>query len=141
MRTPDANVLLYALDRGSRHHGRARAWLEDALSGAETVGFTWAVLLAVVRLTTNPAVFDPALQPEQALGLVDEWVEHPASTILHPTERHHRLLRELLAASGAAGNLTADAHLAAIAIEHGATLATFDADFHRFASLKLEYLG
>ena len=140
MRTPDANLLLYAIDPDSRHHRVAREWLEEALSGSDTVGFAWAVLLAVLRLTTNPAVFDPALEPDSALDLIDGWLERPGSVVLHPTDRHPQLLRSLLADSGAAGNLTSDAHLAAIAIEHGATLASFDGDLHRFAGLKLEFL-
>ena len=141
MKTPDANLLLYAIDPGSRHHDRARDWLEQELSGADTVAFTWPVLLAVLRLTTNPAVFEPALEPGVALDLIDGWLEQPVSTIIDPAERHAAILRELVSASGAAGNLTSDAHLAAIAIAHGATLATFDADFHRFGGLKLEFLG
>jgi toxin-antitoxin system PIN domain toxin len=141
VRTPDANLLLYAIDPDSRHHRVARGWLEASLSGAETTGFAWSVLLAVLRLTTNPAVFEPALAPEEALDLIDGWLEGPAGVVLHPTDRHAAILRELLAGSGAAGNLTSDAHLAAIAIEHGATLASFDADFHRFGGLRLEYLG
>lgn len=141
MKAPDANLLLYAIDPDSRQHRVARGWLEASLSGAETTGFAWSVLLAVLRLTANPAVFDPALAPAEALDLVDGWLEGPTGVVLHPTERHSAVLRELLTGSGAAGNLTSDAHLAAIAIEHGATLATFDADFHRFSGLRLEYLG
>ena len=141
MRAPDANLLIYAIDPSARHHAVARDWLEAVLSGPDTVGFTWSVLLAVVRLTTNPAIFDPPLEAEPALDLIDRWIEHPGSTVLQATERHPRILRSLLSEAGTAGNLTSDAHLAAIAIEHGATLATFDGDFHRFGGLKLEFLG
>jgi toxin-antitoxin system PIN domain toxin len=141
VKIPDANVLLSAIDESARHHGEAREWLETALSKDESVGFAWPVLLAVIRLTTNPAIFDPALTAEEALELVDGWLEQPSAVVVHPRERHAAILRELLLASGAAGNLTSDAHLAAIAIEHGATLASFDADFHRFAGLRFDFLG
>ncbi len=141
MRTPDANLLLYAIDPSARQHAVAREWLERSLSGSETVGFTWIVLLAVLRLTTNPAVFEPALEPEAAVELVTGWLDSQATVVLEPTDRHLAVLGDLLSASGSAGNLTSDAHLATIAIEHGATLASFDADFHRFDDLKLEYLG
>lgn len=141
MRVPDANVLLYAIDPEARNHERAKAWLEASLSGGETVGLAWTTLLAVVRLTTNPAIYDDPLSPDEALDLIDGWLAQPPTTLVEPTDRHPEVLRSLLADAGAAGNLTSDAHLAALAIEHGATLTSFDADFRRFSGLKLEYLG
>lgn len=141
MKLPDANVLLYAIDPDSAHHDRARDWLETQLSGGEVVGFAWSTLLAVVRLTTNPAVYDDPLATDAAFDLIDGWLAQPAATIVDPTERHPEILRDLVADAGAAGNLVSDAHLAALAIEHGATVASFDADFNRFSGLKLEYLA
>lgn len=141
MRVPDANVLIYAIDPSTRHHRPARSWLERWLSGTETVGLAWAALLTVVRLATNPAVFDPPLSPEKALDLIDGWLAQPCATVIHPTDRHPAILRELLEAAGTAGNLTSDAHLAALAIEHGATLSSFDADFRRFSGLRVELLS
>jgi hypothetical protein len=141
VKLPDANVLLYAIDREAVHHDRARNWLETQLSGGEVVGFAWSTLLAVVRLTTNPAVYDDPLAPGEAFDLIDGWLAQPPATIVDPTERHAEILRELVADAGAAGNLVSDAHLAALAIEHGATVASFDADFNRFSGLKLEYLA
>lgn len=140
MTTPDANVLLYAVDPSAAHHESARKWLESALSGTETTGFSWMALLAVIRISTNPVAFDPALSATEAMDLVDGWLAQPNATVVHPTERHPVVLRELLEDAGRAGTLTTDAHLAAIAIEHGATLVSFDADLHRFAGLKLEHL-
>jgi hypothetical protein len=131
----DANLLLYAVDESSPHHEAARAWVEDALSGSETVAFAWAVLLAFVRLRTNPRVFASPLDLDEALGLVDSWLAQPCATVVHPTDRHSALLRELLGPLGTAGNLTTDAHLAALAIEHGAELYSADADFSRFPRL------
>lgn len=136
MRLADANLLLYAVDESSPNHEQARDWLEDSLSSAETFAFAWSVLLAFVRLGTNPRVFVSPLEPREALDLVDSWLQQPSTTVVHPTERHSSLLRELLGPLGAAGNLTSDAHLAALAIEHGAELHSADADFGRFPRLR-----
>jgi toxin-antitoxin system PIN domain toxin len=132
----DANLLVYAYDDSSPHHDRARPWLEQELSGTETVGFAWSGLLAFVRLTTNPRVFADPFRADEALDVVDSWLDQPNATILHPTARHARLLRELLAPLGTAGNLVGDAHLAALAIEHGAELCSADGDFARFPRLR-----
>lgn len=111
------------------------------MSGEEVVGLAWTTLLAVIRLTTNPAIFESALEPGAALDLIEGWLERPPVTTVEPTERHPQVLRSLLLDAGVAGNLTSDAHLAALAIEHSATLTSFDADFHRFSGVKFEYLG
>lgn len=137
MKLPDVNVLLYAKNADAPDHGRGRAWLEDALSGVEPVAFAWVVLLGFVRIATR---MPSPLTVAEALDTIDEWLERPNAEIVHPTRRHPRLLRALLEPTGGAGNLTTDAHLAALAIEHGATLASFDGDFHRFAGLEFEYL-
>ena len=136
MKLVDANVLLYAVDEASPHHSRAKPWLERQLSGGETLAFAWAVLLAFVRLATNPRVFVEPLTLEEALDLVDSWLEQPSVTVLHPTDRHSSVLRELLAPLGTAGNLTSDAHLAALSIEHRAELCSGDSDFVRFPRVR-----
>ena len=136
MKLPDVNVLLYAVDTAAPKHARAQQWLEDQLSGTETFAFAWAVLLAFLRLSTNPRVFEAPLRPAEALDLIDGWLAHPTCTVVQPTERHAALLRELLEPLGAAGNLTSDGDLAALAIEHGAELCSADADFSRFARLR-----
>jgi toxin-antitoxin system PIN domain toxin len=132
----DANLLLYAVNRDSPHHDRARRWLEDVLSGTETVGFAWTVLLAFLRLSTRVAVFPHPLEPREAFDLIDSWLLQPCTTIVHPAEQHANLLKDLLLPLGAAGNLTSDAHLAAIAISHGAELCSSDGDFARFSGLR-----
>jgi toxin-antitoxin system PIN domain toxin len=132
MKLLDANVLLYALDDTSSRHAGAKAWVDAALSGSEEVGFAWVVLLAVVRLTTKAAVFARPLRAVEAFDIIDDWLAQPCATILHPTIRHAALLRGFLSAAGTAGNLTTDAHLAALSVEYGATVATYDADFSRF---------
>jgi toxin-antitoxin system PIN domain toxin len=141
LRIPDANVLLYASDESSRHHSVAREWLEGALSATESVGFGIVALLAFIRIATNPRIMGAPLAVSDAFDQVEEWLAQPPATLLHPGSRHLAICRELLEASGTAGNLTTDAHLASLAVDHGATLGTFDADFHRFSGLKLEYLG
>lgn len=94
------------------------------------------MLLGFVRLTTRPNVFARPLTSDAALDIVDGWLGLPVTVIVHPTERHAGVLRQLLAPLGTAGNLTTDAHLAALAIEHGAELCSTDADFFRFPGLR-----
>ncbi len=141
MKVPDVNVLLNGRDQTARHHATAQSWLETTLSGSETVGLAWTVLLGFMRISTNPRVYDRPLSVPDALDQIDEWIDLPSTALVAPTSRHRTILRALIEAAGTAGNLTTDAHLAALAIEHGATLATFDGDFHRFNGLKLDYLG
>lgn len=136
MKLPDVNLLLYATDTLSARHRSARAWVQETLSGSETVALAWTVLLGFVRLSTNSAVFQQPLQPEEALDMLDGWLAQPCVTVIHPTDRHSAVLRELLGPLGTAGNLTTDAHLAALAIEHGALLCSCDADFSRFPGLR-----
>jgi hypothetical protein len=132
----DLNLLLYAIDEEAPHHERARPWLEEALSGTEEVGFAWAVLLGFVRISTNPVVFERPLRSGEALDYVDGWLAQPVAAVVHPTERHAARLRETLEPLGTAGNLTTDAHLAVLAIEHGAELCSADTDFARFPGLR-----
>ena len=132
----DANLLLYAVDEQSPRHTAAKEWVEATLSGADTVGLVWMVLLAFVRVSTRPSVFERPLGVDEALDLVDGWLAQPCTTVLAPTDRHAAVLRELLVPVGTAGNLSSDAHLAAVAIEHGAELCSCDNDFRRFAGLR-----
>ncbi len=132
----DANLLIYAVDKDAPLHSVARSWWEATLSGTETVGLSWIVLLAFLRLTTRPNVFPKPLRIEVAFKIVDSWLAQPSVTLVHPGPRHAQLLRDLLLPSGAGGNLTSDAHLAALALAHGAELCSSDYDFARFRLLK-----
>jgi uncharacterized protein len=132
---PDVNLLIYAIDETAPRHAAARTWLDTVLSGPEDVGFAWVVVLAFLRLTTKATVFTAPLQASEALAIVNEWLSQPCASIVHPTERHLELLRGLITPLGTAGNLTADAHLAGLAIEYGAQLCSCDPDFSRFADL------
>jgi toxin-antitoxin system PIN domain toxin len=109
--------------------------LEQALNGGETVALCWNVILAFLRVATKPGLFRNPLTPEGAFDLVAAWLERPVVTVIDPGPKHFTILRALLAPLGTAGNLTSDAHLAALAIEHGAQLCSCDADFARFPGL------
>ena len=132
---PDVNLLLYAVNEDSPFHSKAKTWLESTLSGPETVGFSWQVLLAFLRLTTRPGIFQTPLKTAQAFAMIRSWLDQPPATILHPGPKHLRIMEDILTPLGKGGNLTSDAHLAALAIELGAELHSLDNDFSRFASL------
>lgn len=136
MKVVDLNLLLYAVDEAAPDHDQARAWFDGLLSSPETVALPWAVLLGFVRLTTRATVFRHPLGVDEALDYVEGWLGRPNVTTPEPGPRHAAVLRELLRPLGAGGNLTTDAHLAALAIEHGAQLCSRDADFARFAGLR-----
>jgi toxin-antitoxin system PIN domain toxin len=132
----DANVLIYAIDADSPHHRSARRWLEGALSGTTPVGFAWVVILAFLRLTTRPGILRRPLPPERALAFVDEWLGQPYARAVSPGDGHWTILRKLLRDSGMAGNLTSDAHLAAVALGLGASICSTDGDFERFPGVE-----
>ena len=136
MKLLDVNLLIYAVDEESFRYAQAHPWVEAVLGGSETVALPWTVLLAFLRLTTKPQVMNSPLSAGEALDLIDGWLARPNSVVVHPTDRHATVLRELLEPLGTAGNLATDAHLAALAIEHGAELNSCDADFSRFSGLR-----
>jgi len=132
----DANLLIYAVDADSPRHRAARRWLEETLSSSALVGLPWAVLLAFLRVTTRAGVLRKPLRPERALAYVDSWLAQPFVTAVGPGPGHWAVLRNLLRTTGLAGNLTSDAHLAALAIERGAALCSTDHDFRRFPGVE-----
>lgn len=136
MKLPDLNLLVYAIDEEAPRHAKARKWLEEVLSGTESVALAWTVLLGFVRISTNPAVLENPLSAAEALDYIDGWLGQPVAVVVHPGPDHASLLRELLGPTGTAGNLTSDAHLAALALEHGAELCSCDTDFARFTNLR-----
>lgn len=138
MKLVDANLLLYSVDAGSPHHDAARAWLDEQLSSDRSTAFAWATLLAFVRVSTNPRLYEHPLSVGEAMDRVDAWLGQPRSVVVSPGLRHARLMRTLLEPLGTAGNLTSDAHLAALALEHGAVLCSADHDFGRFGDLSWE---
>lgn len=141
MKLPDVNVLLYAANEASPDHDEARSWLETAFSEAGGVALAWVALLGFIRLSTRRGIFPKPLSVEDAISLVQTWLSQESANVLHPSERHASILARLLIGAQTGGNLTTDAHLAALAIEHGATLGSFDRDFERFSGLRFEALG
>ncbi len=141
MKLPDTNVLIYSVNTTSRYHDASCQWLQQSLGSAHGVGMAWIVLIGFLRLTTHPRILPTPLPIATALGLVDEWLSHPNVHIVDPGERHAGILGRILLTLGTAGNLTNDAHLAALAIEHNAEVATFDRDFHRFEGARYQILG
>ena len=131
----DANLLLYAYNPRAADHDGSRRWLEATLAGSPLVRFAWLTLWAFLRISTNPRVFEHPLTMADAERIVASWLAQPIAGILEPGERHWEILRELTVDGQTSGPLVMDAALAAIAIEHGATLCTTDRDFTRFAGL------
>jgi uncharacterized protein len=136
MLIPDINILVYAYDADSSHHERARAWWETTLSGPRPVGLPWAVILGFIRVTTHRRVLRSPLNPRDCVKIVQTWLDHPRVQIMIPGEQHAALLLGLLTQLGIAGDLTTDAHLAALAMEYQAELVSTDADFARFPKLR-----
>jgi len=133
---PDVNALLYAVNSASDQHATAVEALKKGFAGPRGVAFTWVVLLAFLRLSTHSGIFPRPLSVEDALRVIEQWLGHPQAQVIHPAEQHYEILAGLLKAAGTAGNLTTDAHLAALAIEHDATILSFDRDFARFEGLR-----
>lgn len=135
----DVNLLLYAYDSASGEHDRAAAWLVQELSSSATVGLSWHTILSFLRISTSPKMIAHPLELEEATSIASEWLGRSNVSIVNPTERHWQVLSTLLPRSRVRGSLIMDAHLATLAIEHGATLCTNDRDFARFPGLKVEY--
>jgi len=132
----DVNLLLYATNVSASQHGAAREWLDRQLVETPRVGLPWATLLGFLRLATNARVVTRPLTMPAAWRQVSQWLECEPVWIPLPTERHADVLGKLLAEPSVYGNLVPDAHLAALAIEHGLTLYSTDGDFARFPELK-----
>jgi toxin-antitoxin system PIN domain toxin len=132
----DANILLYAEDSLSPYHKRAAVWWDKQLSGTDPVCLCWPVIGAFIRIGTNPRVFKNPLIIAQAISRVQSWLDQPCTRLIQPTERHWVVYQEMLSVGQAIGNLVPDAQLAALALEHGCTLYSSDADFSRFPRLK-----
>ena len=137
---PDVNVLLHAVNSGAVQHAVARAALHDAYDKGP-VALAWAALLGFLRLSTRAGILAQPLTVEQALDIVHRWIDHPAALLVQPTAQHEAVLGRLLVGLGRGGPIVSDAHLAALAIEHRATLLSFDRDFEQFAGLRVQRLA
>lgn len=134
----DANLLLYATIRESPQHGKALEWLQDRMDATPRVGLPWPSLLAFVRISTNPRISRSPLPVARAWEQVTDWLDRPSIWVPAPTERHAAALGTMLQTAGLRSNDVADAHLAALSIEHGLTLCSADAGFARFRGLRWE---
>ena len=136
MIVPDINLLLYATVDGFSEHERARTWWEEVLNGDEDVGLAAVALFGFIRLATHPRVLDRPLAVGAAVDRVKEWLGCPQVRMLLPGPRHLEIAFQLFSKLGTGGNLTTDAQLAALAIEHQAELHSNDTDFARFDGLR-----
>ena len=136
MIVPDVNLLLHAHDSQSRRHEAAREWWETSMNGTGSVGLPWVAILGFIRIATNSGILQNPLDVSGACARVRSWLSRPQTVLIHPGDRHADILFDLLAAAGSVGNLTTDAHLAALAIEHQAELHSTDADMARFPGLR-----
>lgn len=134
----DANLLVYARVGSFQQHGAARSWLDERLNGVPGVGLPWPSLLAFVRLVSNPRIFERPIPVGDAWRQVEDWLDCAPVWTPAPTEHHREVIASLMSAVGNRPNLVPDVHLAALAIEHGVTLCSTDADFARFAGLSWE---
>lgn len=132
----DVNLLIYSYSSSFPEHTAAREWLDRQLNGYAPVGLPWPSLLAFLRVVTNPRIFERPAPTSEAWDQVHTWLGCKAAWIPQPTERHSELLGRLLILPGIRAKLVPDAHLAALAIEHGLTLCSADGDFARFPGLR-----
>ncbi len=133
---PDLNLLIHAYNSSSSVHARARQWWEERMMDATPILLPWVVVLGFVRLSTHRQIAAHPLPVEAACALVESWLASPQVSILHPGEQHLPMLFSFLRTVGSGGNLTTDAHLAALAIEHDLEICTTDRDFSLFPGLR-----
>lgn len=137
MKIIDTNLLVYAYVPALPQHPVARRWFEQTLTEDESVGLAWTSVLGFVRVVTNPRIFRVPLLIDRAVAVVDSWFQQPSVEIIQPTPRHWSTLREMLTKGKAGGPLTTDAHLATLAVEHGATVFSTDRDLLRFPGIRV----
>jgi uncharacterized protein len=133
---PDINVLVHAYNSDSPRHADARRWWEETVSSSTAVGMPWVCILGFIRIMTHRGIMTNPMYPADAIRRVKTWLAVPTVSIVTPGDSHADVLFRLLQELGTAGNLTTDAHLAALAIEYRAELASTDSDFFRFAGLR-----
>lgn len=138
MKIVDLNVMLYVVNENALQHKLLLGWWERAVNGDESIGLPWVVLLGFLRIATNPKIFPHPLDSAAALSKIDTWLSLANTVVVREKDEHWDILRTMLDETGTAGNLTTDAHLATLAVSHGAVLASCDRDFARFRGLRWE---
>lgn len=137
MNIVDANLLLYAYNESAeKQHETAKRWLDEKLSAPELFGLSWQAITAFLRISTNPRAFPLPFTLTEATEIIEDWLAQPQVKILLPTDKHWQIFSDLILEGQTNGAMMMDAHLAALAIEYGATLVTTDRDFTQFAKLK-----
>ena len=136
MLIPDVNILVYAYDADSPRYAQAREWWETTLQQPRIVGLPWNTSVGFIRIATQRGISARPMTVQEAVETVRAWLHHPRVRILAPGERHAEILFDLLLELGVGGNITYDAHLAALAIEYQAELVSTDTDFARFPGLR-----
>ncbi|NQU41164.1 MAG: type II toxin-antitoxin system VapC family toxin [Lentisphaerae bacterium] len=136
MRLLDVNILLHAVNADAPRHGVAKRWLEALLSAEDPVYLAWVTILGFVRIGTNPRILATPLSLLEASTYVNEWLAQPPVRVAVPREDHWQRVESLLSAAGTAGNLTTDAHLAALALEYACEVCSTDTDFARFPGVR-----
>ena len=132
----DVNLLIYAVNTLSVHHKPAKKWWEDALSRGETIGLPWSTIIGFIRLTTRSGIGMNPVPTDAAFDIVEDWLSVSTVSVIEPGGRHLQIVRNLLLQARMAGDLTSDAHLAALALEHNAELCSSDRDFAKFPGLR-----
>lgn len=133
---PDVSILVHAHNTRSNRHERARRWWEDTLNQPRPIGIAWVAILGFIRISTHRAILGNPMRVDEAVRRVRSWIENPRVQLIEPGDRHAEIMFGFLEDLGTGGNLTTDAHLAALAIEYQAELASTDADFARFPGLR-----
>jgi uncharacterized protein len=133
----DANILIYAYSSSSPHHLLAKDWLEDAINQRLEIGLPWVVLLAFMRIMTSKLPFKITYSREEVIQVIDDLLTQSNVTVLEPSGNHWSVLKNTLVTGQVSRNLFNDAHLAALSIEHEATICSTDLDFSRFDGLRL----
>ena len=133
---PDVNILLYAHDESSDFQASASAWLKSVLL-TEQVFFSWHTITGFLRISTHPRLSNSPLTIEQAIEIVNSWLEPDNTHLVALEKKNWPLFASMLIDGQAKGNLVMDAHLAAMAASCGAKLASTDRDFTRFPGVQL----
>lgn len=134
---PDVNILIYAYYVLAPEHHKAKRWFETTISSRNEFCLSWHTIMGFVRISTTQRIFKKPFSSIEALRIIEKWIEEPNVRILTPGLGHFNILKRIVTESRTNGAMLMDAHLAALAIEHGAILATTDRDFRRFDGLKM----
>lgn len=133
---PDVNILVYAYNKDAKQHKVSKEWWERTLAQPQPVGLPWVTILGFIRISTQRRIIERPMFPQDAIGRVRSWLDLPNVQVISPGEEHAEILFRLIDEVGTAGDLTTDAHLAALAIEHRGQLVSTDSDFARFRGLR-----